>query len=321
MNNLKSGADPGHHVARSLSAQPRPAAARLSRWLAWLLRQRLVQFVVLGGSLLALSPRSHDEHTIALTTARVQALARREAERVGQAQPTSAVRSRVLAQLVEDEILVREARRLGLDQDDDILRRRLIQKALFLAEDLGGASRPLDEQMLLDYFLAHREAYTMPAHYRLMHVYGRDAAALAAIAPEVVAFSRQHPGQTPPFGDPLPIDRRIDDNQLVVEQRFGAPFAAALATLPLRQWSPPIQSQIGYHLVWLDERSEAHPAAFTEVRDQVRIDAMIARRQDAVAAMFARARERYRVTLDGESVPVPPGHPRTAIHTSPSMED
>jgi hypothetical protein len=37
--------------------------------------------------------------------------------------------------------LYREALRLGLDVGDPIVRQRLIQKVLFVAEDLGGATR------------------------------------------------------------------------------------------------------------------------------------------------------------------------------------
>ena len=39
---------------------------------------------------------------------------------------------------VREEVMLREALRLNLDRDDTIIRRRLVQKLEFLAEDING---------------------------------------------------------------------------------------------------------------------------------------------------------------------------------------
>ena len=48
--------------------------------------------------------------------------------------------------LIEEEILFREALKLGLDQDDEIIRRRLAQKITFLKRD-NGAAMPTDKEL------------------------------------------------------------------------------------------------------------------------------------------------------------------------------
>jgi peptidyl-prolyl cis-trans isomerase C len=282
---------------------------------------RLVQFLVLGGALFAASPRSPDELQIALDGQRLEALALREAARQGKPVADEALRRQVRTQVIEDEILVREARRLGLDQDDLILRRRLIQKALFLAEDLGGASRMLDDHELAAYFAAHRQDYRIPARMQFRHVFGADPIQLAQLEAEVASYSAQHPGEVPPLGQPLPVDRRVDADQARVEREFGADFFAALTRLPVGQWSAPLRSTLGFHLVVVDQAVPAHLASFPEVADQVRLDAMTARRQLAVSAFFAQAVRRYRVEIDGRPAALPSVTTRTAAHFAPSMED
>ena len=56
---------------------------------------------------------------------------------------------------VTEEVMVREARRLGLDRSDPIIRRRLAQKLTFLVEDLA-ALEPPGEQELRTWFEARR---------------------------------------------------------------------------------------------------------------------------------------------------------------------
>jgi len=52
---------------------------------------------------------------------------------------------------VKEEILSREAVKLGLDQNDTVIRRRLQQKMEFVAEDFAATSEPTDAE-LADYF-------------------------------------------------------------------------------------------------------------------------------------------------------------------------
>src|SRR5262245_43174716 len=133
-----------------MSDEKRQAAP--GRWraakqvLARLARVRLVQFVVLGGALFALSPRSSDQRSIVVNRAQLARLLAADRSKTRTADPD---REQAIARrFVEDELLYREGLRLGLDRDDGIVRQRVIQKALFLAEELGGASKPPREEDL-----------------------------------------------------------------------------------------------------------------------------------------------------------------------------
>jgi hypothetical protein len=61
--------------------------------------------------------------------------------------PSPAEMRDLLATLVDEELLAREARSLGLDQSDTIVRRRLAQKMTFLVEDTSHLAVPGEDQL------------------------------------------------------------------------------------------------------------------------------------------------------------------------------
>lgn len=291
----------------------------LLRGLTTLARQRLLQFVVLGGVLFALASPRDQGRTVAISEARIEAMLRLEAQRGPGGKSAAQLRDDVVVRLIEDELLIREARRLGLDQDDHILRQRLVQKALFLAEDLGGAGRLPSAGELQAFYTAHRAEY---AEERLAYtqVFSRDRAQLAAIRDQVIAHAAAHPGTEPPFGEPLPVARRAEATVAALQHEWGEELTAAVRALPLGTWSEPLPSRRGFHLV-LVERRTSEPPAFEDVRGRVELELVLARRKQAVSAFLDSARQHYHVVIEGASAPPLAWLGRTALRTSASVED
>lgn len=298
---------PHRHPAAALRALTVMARTLLTA-ISGLARHRLLQFVVGGGALFALSSHPADPTHLALDGQRVDALVTRQASRHGRPATAPALRREVLAQVIDDELLVREARRLGLDQDDAILRRRLIQKTLFLAEDLGGASRELTEPQLQAYFAEHRHDYRLPARARFHHVVAPDGAIPRA-------------SELPTPGHAPTGTLQVSDDDRHLQQDFGAAFVAHLWASPLGKWSGPVRSKVGLHLVFVDEREPERLASYEEARDRLRLDVLIARRQAAVARFLEAAHARYQISLDGQPLAAVRGAPRTAAHYAASVED
>ena len=67
--------------------------------------------------------------------------------RVWQRPPTAEELKGLIDDHVKEEILSREAIKLGLDQNDTIIRRRLRQKMEFLAEDFAATAEPTDAEL------------------------------------------------------------------------------------------------------------------------------------------------------------------------------
>ena len=63
-----------------------------------------------------------------------------------QRSPTDDELRGLVAGFLEEQLFAREAKTLGLDQDDTIVRRRLAQKLAFLVDDTSRAVEPSDEE-------------------------------------------------------------------------------------------------------------------------------------------------------------------------------
>ena len=284
--------------------------------------QRWLQFLVLGGGLFAFAPSS-DDHHIALDSKVLAGLEIDHARRLGLEALDPEQARELQARVIEDEVLVREARRLGLDTDDAIIRARLVQKMLFLAEELDGASLVPSDAELRAYFDEHQSDYPLDGRATFVQVFARSQEQAAALREPVEAFSASQadPLAIPPLGEPMPISRRVDLSLTEIEQRYGPSFARALQEAPVGSWAGPMESAYGWHLVRVIERTEPRPARFEEVSGKVRLDALIARREAAVARFLTDAFRRYEVTIDGQPVALQPPTRRSAPRTQPSQED
>jgi hypothetical protein len=271
-------------------------------------RQRALQFLVLGGLLFALAPKPRSSRDVALDSRSLAALEKAQVQRLGRAALDDDESREVQARAIQDEILFREALRLGLDRDDNVVRQRLIQKVLFLAEDLAGVTATPSEAELRAFFDATRAQWTRPARIRFVHVYagptGRDR--LAGLRDQAIAATSLAPGQPPSLGDafPLPRSATASHDELVAE--FGSGFADAVFALRLGGWSTPIASRHGWHLVEVVERSEGGPATFDEVRGRLSLAYLVARKKQATADFLRQAATRYRITIDGHPLAAPP---------------
>ncbi len=305
-----------------LEASDSSHAKPLKPWglhLAPVYNSRLIQFLGIGAALFALAPPLNDPFKVDVPEARVAAAVARERARRGGEPLEDEARAEVLSRAIEDELLVREARRLGLDSGDTIVRNRLIQKILFLAEDQGGASRSLSEQDLRDFYNRHPERYRALERIDFVHVFARESATLAALRNQVLAYPASD--APPPLGEAFPQPRRVSQAVRDLERSWGAEFKQLVAQLPEGLWSEPIPSSHGHHLVKVVRRSGDTLASFDSVRDRLALDALIARREAAVAQYVDRLFDRYDVRVAGEPFVDHRSLGRTAIHTAPSVED
>ncbi len=121
-------------------------------------------------------------------------------------EPTPRELDKLVEADVKEEILYREELALGLDKDDEIVRRRMAQKMQFLAEDVAAAHQPTDTG-LKTWFDKNAKLFEEPARVSFRHLYfspdrrGANAEADAdkalsqlADAPQDVKF-----GGTDPF--------------------------------------------------------------------------------------------------------------------------
>lgn len=264
-----------------------------------LVREPLVHFLLIGALLFAGISIVKDlrRPSVRIDAAEINQLAAYW-ELQMQRPPTKAELAGIIQGRVDEEILAREAIRLGLDNDDMIVRRRLAQKMAFAGEDL--AAKEPTEAELRAYYAANAARWATPARLALTHVFFSrertgDRPEMAAAG--ALAKAREGAGVA---GDPSLLPLTYADVSLAdLERDYGQAFAQAARAARLGEWTGPVVSPYGVHILRVDARFAPQTPGFDSVRGEVR-DAWLAdRRQAANAAFLARLRERYRVQIAG----------------------
>ncbi len=263
-------------------------------------RDPLVVFLLLGGGMFALdyglSRGASPPSVIEVTEEQVLRISDRWTAQWGRP-PTAEERQGLLDEVVEEEILYREARRLGFDRDDPIVRRRLAQKMTFMLEDTAEVATPTDGEVA-EYLTTHADRYREPRRSTFEHVFLNDERR-ADPAGDAVALLRGIEGDGDAWrelGDPFMLRRDYADRtDQEIAELLGGQFAEAMTTLPTGDWHGPIRSAFGTHLVRVTSRTDARMPALDDVRGRVVADLIEARRREQNRAAVRAVRERYQV--------------------------
>lgn len=265
-----------------------------------LVREPLAQFFVLGALIFVAA--GYFEHAsdqadrrIVVTEATVERLAQRYRAEMGFPATEQQLKALVDA-YVRDEALYREAVRLHLDDQDEIIRRRLVQKMQFLVSDVSLDGSP-SRAVLRGYYAAHPERFTNPPAVAFHHIYfspdhgGSEQARRRAEQAEG-PLARGADWRT--LGDEFPLQARYGDlaRQDMIQLFGDTPMVHALFIVPVRRWSGPFRSGYGWHLVFVDKRRAPTIPPFETIQDRVRgsylDDARAKAAQDAQRRLLAR---------------------------------
>ena len=212
----------------------------------------------------------------------------------------------LVADYLYEELFSREARALGLELDDPVIRRRLAQKMNLLAESAAQQAEP-GEAELLAWYEAHPELYRTEPRLGFRHIYfshdrpGGSAADDAAALLSRLEGSDESVG--PDMGDAFMLPRDFTDiGRSQLGRLFGDDFAATLLTLRTGRWQGPVPSGYGYHLVYLYGVRDAEPIAFDESRDRVLQDWQRNRYEQAEKALLEELKSRYEITYTKEAL-------------------
>lgn len=228
-----------------------------------------------------------------------------------QREPTPEEMNGLVATLVEEELLAREGRALGLDQNDTIVRRRLAQKVGFMVADTTRIADPGEDE-LRSFYATHAERYRTAAKISFSHIYfSRERRPDAeADATEALRLAAGDGAARPAEGDRLLLDDSYTDLDLqAVESLFGPDFARAIFAQSPESWRGPVKSAFGVHLVNVRAVRPSDPKPFEEVRKTV--VAEWHREQDIATRTnyLARLRAKYGVVIDDGARKVTAGAP------------
>jgi hypothetical protein len=267
---------------------------------ARILREPLLHFLLLGLVLFLLYGRvatGDDYGRIVVSQAQVDDLAAQHQKLWGRP-PTPAELNGLVETFVRDEILYREGVALGLDEDDPVVKRRVRQKLEVLAEEELSRDAPTDAE-LSAFLAADPKRFTQPGAVAFEQVLF-DAATTDAELSRALAAARRG-ADVSRLGRATMLPSRVDSMPLdLVARDFGAAFATELERVPLNEWTGPVASAFGVHLVRLRLRTPPVLPPLDAVRDVVSREWENARRERALAESYRRLREEYDVEIEAD---------------------
>jgi len=275
-----------------------------------LLQEPLLHFLLLGMLLFLLygkvAPTSGDGNRITVSRAVIAGLAT-QYQATWSRPPTAVELNGLVDSYVRDEILFREGVALGLVKDDPVIKRRVRQKLEVLIEEEGKSGGASDAE-LSAYLGKNAAKFRMPPVLSFEQVlfdparYGDQLD--SAVTESLAALNKGAPPESQGTGSMLPA--RVDRQPLdLVVRDFGDEFGKALETAPVGQWTGPVPSGFGVHLVRITERKPGYVPSLDEARKAVTREWENDQRVAALASNYERLRKDYDVVIEAENTEAP----------------
>ena len=244
-----------------------------------LLREPLIHFIGLGAlifgyySFVNADSDSEDSFEIRLDESDINRI--KSAYELSWSQtPDSTTLARLIEDEVRSEILSREAKRLNLHHNDEIIRRRLVQKYEFLIGDVANGAQPTSEE-IESFYESNIERYKSEPTYSFYHFYFKDkpnrnakeSYELTALddkrVMEVLNKMEHH--------DPLHVPKFQNKKTiLALNKTLGNDFSETLLNHKKMGWvETAIQSGFGYHLVYITDYQESETIPLEQIKSKV----------------------------------------------------
>ena len=187
-------------------------------------------------------------------------------------EPTNDDIKALLYSYIEERVLMREAERLGLGEDDTIIRRRLAQKMRFIIEDID-TLRNLRSEELKAWYSQNISRFIIPEKRSFMHVYispEANGGETTKVASEILTKIISKPESWEELGDPFILKRSFKLSSLnEVNRNFGNRFSKSVFSITDKEWVGPIESAYGLHIVKVDKIVSEVIPEFEDIEDAI----------------------------------------------------
>jgi peptidyl-prolyl cis-trans isomerase C len=216
-------------------------------------------------------------------------------------------RQRLVDDYARNEVMFREAMAIGLDKNDQLIRRRLIQKMDYLAQGFYDEAEQLKEADLRAYYAEHKQDYKKAAEATFTHVFistqNRSVDDAKAISDGLLV---QINADRAPFENASRYGERFLYNRNYVNREddeigshFGQSFQETVFALSITdQWQGPLQSSYGWHLVLLVKNTSAYVPEFEEVSSAVFADAQRQQQREVRRQAIDRLMAKYQIETE-----------------------
>lgn len=226
--------------------------------------------------------------------------------------PTKEEFSGLLQQHLRKEVYYREALKMRLDHNDEIVKRRLYQKLEFLMDDMAELTEPTEDE-LRDYYEANKEKYQVSDVLSYTSVYFNpdvrsDARADAERVLDQLPETVDRDYSTDEYGDASMLEAGYwNISRSALTRYMGTAFTDTVFQLEPGGWRGPLPSGYGWHLVYVFDRTPVESPEWEHVRSRVKTDFMYDRRNAYSDAVYEELQKNYEVVYDFKDERFKPG--------------
>ena len=201
----------------------------------------------------------------------------------------------IIKQLIDEEILYREALKLGLDKNDIIIKRRLAQKISFLKQE--SIDKSPSEEDIQSHYTENSQDYFIDSTFTFSHIYFSNEN--QALNRSTLALESIEQGQEPSdFGDPFLLGKNFSvKTTKELKRSFGQEFSNSIKDMEIKKWDGPITSEYGKHLIFLNSFTDSYLPKLEQVRDIVISDIVARNQSQSTAKYLENLKEEYEVEI------------------------
>ena len=267
------------------------------------LAEPLLHFLLIGAGLFVLFGLANKEEqpasdsTIVVTSGRIDQLSSLFAK-TWQRPPTKEELQGLIDDFVLEEIYYRQAKEMGIDRDDTIIRRRLRQKMEFLTDDVASYLEAGDEE-LATYLEKNADRFRCDSTYSFRQVFINPEKHAGGLDEYIATQLRALEAGEEVAGDSGLLPARFDGaTTWTVDSSLGLGFAAQLDELDTGKWIGPMKSGLGLHLVYLESRMPGSLPPIDEIRSAVEREWSHEKRLEMRQRLNDKLREDYEIIVE-----------------------
>lgn len=220
-----------------------------------------------------------------------------------------------LEEIIKRELLLQEAKRIGIESDRDLLdrieemRERMILNE-FLQREVESKLVATDKE-LEDYYNIHKDEFKSPDEAKISHILigsEDDAKDVLKRLRKGADFAR--------MAKKFSIEAATKDvgGEIGVIQKgkFHPQLDSTIFSMNEGEVSDPIKTEKGYHIIKLQKKTPGTPLSFNDARNIVSQRYHIEKRNKVFEDMFARLRSKASITISEENLK------KTEVDSAPS---
>lgn len=212
--------------------------------------------------------------------------------------PSKQEQQALIEDYVRDEVFYREAIAMGLDQNDPQLRKQMRMKLEYFLEELS--TDTLTDEFLRNYLKQHPEKFQTDAQYTFQQLYINPDNHPTPLAEANDILYRLKNGEDPnTLGDRTLLEPHfLSFTSREIENYFGNEFSTQINQLNTQEWSGPISSSYGLHLIKIDNKLESYLPEFSDIRKDIEREYTVQRRSEQKDQAYQLMRSRYQVVVE-----------------------